>query len=44
MSDEKREEFAKKLAADKELLKACNLMDYSLLLITLNKEKGGKGS
>lgn len=38
MSLSQREDFKKRLYKDKEFLKACNLMDYSLLLITFKKE------
>jgi 1-phosphatidylinositol-4-phosphate 5-kinase len=38
MSLSQREDFKKRLYKDKEFLKKCNLMDYSLLLITFKKE------
>lgn len=39
MSLSQREDFKKRLYKDKEFLKSCNLMDYSLLLITFKKEQ-----
>jgi Phosphatidylinositol-4-phosphate 5-Kinase len=39
MSLSQREDFKKRLYKDKEFLKKCNLMDYSLLLITFKKEQ-----
>jgi hypothetical protein len=39
MSLSQREDFKKRLYKDKEFLKQCNLMDYSLLLITFKKEQ-----
>jgi hypothetical protein len=38
--DEKlRRDFEHRLSRDKEFLKACNLMDYSLLMIFLKKKE-----
>ena len=39
MSLSQREDFKKRLYKDKEFLKSCNLMDYSLLLITFKKDQ-----
>ena len=37
MSLSQREDFKKRLYKDKEFLKSCHLMDYSLLLISFKK-------
>jgi hypothetical protein len=34
-----KSDFKRRLYKDKEFLKSCNLMDYSLLLITFSKKE-----
>lgn len=41
MNQDKKEEFMRRLFKDKEFLKSCNLMDYSLLLIIFRRRKKG---
>jgi len=42
MNTEMKEEFTSRLYKDKEFLKSCNLMDYSLLLIIFKRKGRGE--
>jgi hypothetical protein len=39
LSPSMKSDFKRRLYKDKEFLKSCNLMDYSLLLITFSKKE-----
>jgi hypothetical protein len=41
MNQDMKDEFMRRLYNDKEFLKSCNLMDYSLLLIIFQRRKKG---